>query len=629
MSTPADQPKSNSPKQPTAQKPEGAKPRAAKPAGNKPSPLEQLKAKAAAAKSDDGEPKLSGAEAVKLKSNFLRGTIAEELASDAPNFSKDNIVLLKHHGTYEQDNRDLRAEAKAEGVPGGKYFSFMVRTAVPGGKMTSEQFVEHLDLGRDLGDGSLRVTTRQGLQLHGVLKSNLKEAIARINKVQLTTLAACGDVRRNLMCSPAPYKSDPVYDKMQVLADDLALELKPATTAYNEIWLTDLETGEKTNVAQHGQNGAAKVKVKDSEPLYGKTYLPRKFKLGVGLPGDNSGDVYAQDVGFLAVCEDWDVVGYNVLVGGGFGVTPSASKTYAAVGLPMAFVPATDGNAAAIDVAKAILRVQRDFGNRSDRKTARLKYTVRNMGLDKFKKKVEEYLGSDLEGPRNVEIVDHNDSLGWHEQGDGHYFYGLFVENGRIKDTEQTELMTALREVCMALGKPIRLTPHQNVIFCDLSEDDREHLEGTLVHHGVPLTEDITTARRWSMACPALPMCGLAVTESERMLPSIMDQMEKELAALGLQEDVFTTRMTGCPNGCARPYNSDIGLVGKTKGKYTIFLGGRRQGDRLNWIFKDLVPEDEVVSTLVPVFEQFRDQRSPGEAFGDFCDRVGKEGLEA
>ncbi|WP_425395330.1 NADPH-dependent assimilatory sulfite reductase hemoprotein subunit [Aeoliella sp.] len=593
----------------------------------KPSPLDQLKKKAkpAAPSAKEEEAKPSKAEGIKLASNYLRGTIAEELVNGEPNFSGTNGMLLKHHGSYEQDNRDLRAQAKADGVPGGKYYSFMVRTAIPGGKLTSGQLLEHLNLGGELGDGTLRITTRQGLQLHGVLKGNLKQAIRRINDVQLTTLAACGDVRRNLMCSPAPYKNDPVYDKMQVLADQLAAELKPNTTAYAEIWLTDEETGEKTNVA--ASNGSKKTV--DTEPLYGKAYLPRKFKLGVGLPGDNSGDVYAQDVGLLAVCENFDIVGYDVLVGGGMGVTPSASKTYAAVALPMAFVPVSDDNTPVIDVAKAILKVQRDFGNRSDRKTARLKYTVRRWGLEKFKNKVEEYLGSDLEPPRNVEVQEYNDSLGWHEQGDGRYFYGLFVENGRVKDTDDIQLMSALREICTTMAPTIRLTPHQNVLFCDLAEEDRERIEGTLVHHNVILTEDISTSRRWSMACPALPMCGLSITESERVLPTIMDQMEKELAALGLEDEVFTTRMTGCPNGCARPYNSDIGLVGKAKGKYTIFLGGRRQGDRLNWIYKDLVPEAEVISTLVPVFRQFRDTRQPGEAFGDFCHRVGKEGLPA
>jgi len=611
---------------------------------SKPSPAELLRASkpkgaatsngaAKAEKAGAEKPqaeKLSANEAMKTESNYLRGDIAKELVDGNPNFGKVSNQLLKHHGTYEQDNRDLRKQAKADKAPGGKYFSFMVRTAMPGGRISSAQMLEELDLGENLGDGTLRITTRQGLQLHGVLKDNLKQAIRRINDVQLTTLAACGDVRRNLMCSPAPYKADPVYDQLQVLADELADQLKPQTTAYHELWLTDQETGEKTLAGGESPRG----KKEDHEPLYGKAYLPRKFKLGVALPGDNSADAYAQDVGYMAVCEDWNVVGYNVLVGGGFGVTPSAAKTFVGIAQPLCYVPVENGpnksdNTPAIEVAKAILRVQRDFGNRSDRKVARLKYLIRNWGIEKFKQKVEEYLGHDLEAPRPMEVTDYNDNLGWHEQGDGRWFYGLSVENGRVKNTDDMQMMSALREVCTVIGCPMRLTPHQNVVFCDLTEEDRERLEGILVHHNVPLTEDISTTRRWSMACPALPMCGLAVTESERFLPSVIDQLETELASLGLQDEVFTTRMTGCPNGCARPYNSDIGLVGKSKGKYTIFLGGRRQGDRLNWIYKDQVPQEELVSTLKPVFEKFRDGRQEGEAFGDYCDRVGKEGLPA
>ncbi|MGI9455086.1 MAG: NADPH-dependent assimilatory sulfite reductase hemoprotein subunit [Aeoliella sp.] len=594
--------------------------KSSKPAAT-PSPVELLRAankKKPASKKPPTTEKLSAVEGFKRDSNFLRGNIAEELVDGKPNFGKASIQLLKTHGTYEQDDRDRRKEAKAEGVPGGKYYSFMVRTAIPGGKLTSEQLLAEIDLCDELGDATLRITTRQGLQLHGVLKENLKATLRRINEVQLTTLAACGDVRRNLMCSPAPYKGDPVYNQMQALADELALALKPQTTAYHEIWLTDQETGKKTLASDNGIPQQS-----DNEPLYGATYLPRKFKLGIALPGDNSADVYAQDVGYLAVCEDWKVVGYNVLVGGGMGVTPSAAKTFVGIAQPLAYVPA-DG---AIGIAKAILKVQRDFGNRSDRKIARMKYLIRNWGLERFKQKVEEYLGHDLAPPRPMEVTDYNDALGWRDQGDGRWFYGLSIENGRVKDTSVVQLKSALREICATLAPPMRLTPHQNILFCDLTENDRERLEGILVHHGVPLTEEISTTRRWSMACPALPMCGLAVTESERYLPTVIDEMEKELARLGLADEVFTTRMTGCPNGCARPYNADIGLVGKTKGKYTIFLGGRRQGDRLNWIYKDLVPEAELVSALAPVFRQFRDERTTGESFGDFCDRMGKDRL--
>lgn len=569
---------------------------------------------------ENEEPKLSATEGVKSGSNFLRGNIAQELVDGNPNFPGDTLTLLKHHGTYEQDNRDLRAEARAAKLPGGKYFSFMVRTGIPGGQITSRQFLEHLDLCDEVGDKTLRITTRQGLQLHGVLKQNLKQAIFRINKVQLTTLAACGDVRRNLMCSPAPYKGDAVYDQIQAMSDELALKLRPKTPAYREIWLTDDETGEKVNLV--GDDGTTYPEV---EPLYGSSYMPRKFKLGVGLPGDNSADVYAQDLGLLAICENGNVVGYNVLVGGSFGTTPSAAKTFPAIALPMAYVRPEQ----VLDVAKAVMKVQRDFGNRSDRKVARMKYLIHNWGLERFKAKVEEYYGEELPEPKPVVVTDYNDTLGWHEQGDGRWFYGLAIENGRVKDTDTFQLKTALREVCREFDLPLRLTPHQNIIFCDIESHDRDRFAAHFRKYNVPMTEEISTVRRWSMACPALPMCGLAVTESERVLPSLIDTMEKDLEELGLSKEVFTTRMTGCPNGCARPYNADVGIVGKAKGKYTLFLGGRKQGDRLNWIYKDLVPEEDVVPSLRRVFAYFAQHRNEGESLGDFCHRIGQEALLA
>lgn len=557
------------------------------------------------------EEKLSAVEVFKQESNHLLSPIPEELVDGTDHFGKASIQLIKHHGTYQQDNRDTRKSK-------GKSYSFMVRSAIPGGKLTSAQMMAELDLCDEVGNTTLRITTRQGLQLHGVLKSNLKQVIRRINDVQLTTLAACGDVERNVMCSPCPYKTDPVYDQMQELADKIAKHLQPRTRAYHELWLTDDETGEK-QLAGGGSNGHT------IEPIYGPTYLPRKFKTGIGLPGDNSADIYSQDLGLLAICENWNIIGYNVLVGGGFGTTPSAKKTFAAIAQPMAFVSATQ----AVDVAEAIVKVQRDFGNRADRKVARLKYLIHNWGLDRFKQKVEEYYGAQLQSPRPVSIESHNDGMGWHAQGDGRFFYGLNVENGRIKDEGLYRLKTALRQICGTLAPPLRLTPHQGLIFCDIEANDRAKIEKILREHCVPLTEETSSARRWSMACPALPTCGLAITESERALPSMMDEFEKELKQIGLQDEVFTTRMTGCPNGCARPYNSDIGLVGKTADKYTIFLGGRVQGDRLNFVYKDLVPTAEVVPTLVAVFRHFKDARQEGESFGDFCHRQGADQLLA
>jgi sulfite reductase (ferredoxin) len=578
---------------------------------------------------ENGHPdKLSPVEVAKAASNYLRGTIAEELRDSNDFVSKASTQLLKHHGTYQQDDRERRAEARVDGPPKAKFYCFMVRTAIPGGRLTSDQLLAELDLCDEVGNTTLRITTRQGLQLHGVLKSNLKRTIQRINEVQLSTLAACGDVKRNVMCTPCPYNGDPVHEQMYELAGELVRQLNPRTRAYHQIWLTNGQTGESVDVGEVGEVGVAPADPAGLampgddpvEPIYGKTYLPRKFKIAVGLPGDNSVDVYANDIGLLAICEDWNVVGYNVLVGGSFGVTPSAKKTFPMVALPMCYIDA----ARAVDLCIAIVKVQRDFGNRADRKVARMKYLITNWGLDRFRAKVEEYFGDALEPLRPVGVHGFNDGMGWHEQGDDRWFYGLNIENGRIKDDGTMRLKTALREICTTFRPPLRLTPHQSIIFCDIDAVDRDRLENILRRHGVPLSEDYTTVRRWSMACPALPTCGLAVSESERVLPSIIDELEIELKKLGLENEVFTTRMTGCPNGCARPYNSDIGLVGKTKDKYTIFLGGRVLGDRLNFIFKDLVQTAEVVPTLVSVFRYFKAARQNGESFGEFCHRVGK-----
>jgi len=560
--------------------------------------------------------KPSAVEGFKQESQFLRGEIPEELVDENAFFGKGSIQLLKHHGSYQQDNRDERKAAREDGR--GKAYSMMLRTTIPGGKFTAAQLLAELDLCDEVGNTTLRVTTRQALQLHGILKNNLKPTIRRINEVQATTLGACGDVNRNVMCCPAPLRDDPIHDQLQQMADQLAKHFAPHTKAYHQLWLTDEATEEKQLVG--GTTDPFEV-----EPIYGAVYLPRKFKMGIALPSDNCVDVYAQDLGLLAICEGEAIVGYNVLVGGGFGVTPTAKKTFPALAKPLCYVEPDK----VIEVATAIVKVQRDFGNRSDRKVARLKYLIHNWGLEKFKAKVEEYWGQSLTEPRPLEVTGFDDHLGWHPQGDGKWFYGLNVENGRIKDEDSFQLKAALREICQSLNPPLRFTGHQNILITDLEENQKGPLEEILDRHGVPRTETISMVRRWSMACPAMPTCGLAVTESERALPAMMDQLEVVLAELGLAEEIFTTRMTGCPNGCARPYNSDIGLVGKTLGKYTILLAGRREGDRLNRIYQDLVPADEVVSTLIPLFTYFKQARKQDESFGDFCERKGFEDLRA
>lgn len=562
------------------------------------------------------EAKLSPVEGIKSESRYLRGEIASELVDGNDFFGKESIQLLKHHGTYQQDDRDQRGHKS--GGKSSKSFIFMVRTRVPGGKLTSDQLLAELDLCDELGNTTLRCTSRQGLQLHGVVKENLKAVIARINEVQLSTLAACGDVERNIMCCPAPHHFDPVHAELQALTDRLAAHLAPRSRAYHEIWLKDPETGEEELVAG-GSNGH------EIEPIYGPTYLPRKFKTAIGLPGDNCVDLYANDLGLMAICEDYHIVGYNVLVGGSMGVTPSAKKTFPAVAKRMAFVTPDQ----VVDVATEIIKVQRDYGNRADRKIARLKYLIADRGVEWFKSKVEEYYGHKLPAPHPDDVRGFDDHLGWHEQGDGGWYYGLNVENGRIHDSGELRLKAALREICKTYRPGIRLTSHQSILFTDVATGARSEIERVLHRHGVKLSHEISNVRRWSMACVAWPTCGLSITEAERALPSVIDKIEVELARLGLSSERFTIRMTGCPNGCARPYNSDIGLVGKTAGKYTVFLGGRLLGDRLNFIYKDMVPEEDVPATLLPVFVYFKQDRQPGETFGDFCHRKGVDDLLA
>lgn len=561
------------------------------------------------------DEKKSHVETVKLESNYLRGTLGEELAVDTDSFTKDSTHVLKHYGTYQQDDRDTRAERRAQGLT-GKAYSFMVRTRIPGGKLTSQQLLAQLDLADELGNTTLRITSRQGLQLHGILKTNLRETIRRINETQLSTLGACGDVNRNVMCCPAPY-TQTLYRQVQALADQLADHLAPRTPAYHELWLSDLDSGEKTLV------GGGKPE--EVEPIYGQHYLPRKFKIGIGFPFDNCVDIYTHDIGLLAVVRDDQLVGYNVLVGGGQGTTPAAAKTFPALGQRMAFVTPDR----VVDVATAIVKVQRDFGNREDRKVARLKYLVHRWGLPRFKAKVEEYYGQPLADPEPEDVTGHNDHLGWDQQGDGRWFYGLNIENGRILDNDSMQLKSALRELCTRLEPGIRLTAHQSLLLTDIQGEQRDEVEAILRRHQVKLSDQISTVRRWSMACVAWPTCGLAITDSERVLPGVIDQLELELAKLGLEDEPFTVRMTGCPNGCARPYNSDVGLVGKARGRYTVLVGGRLLGNRLNFIYRELVPLEEIVPTLVPLLTYFKQDRMAGESFGDFCHRKGLEDLTA
>ena len=560
--------------------------------------------------------KLSPVEKIKQESRFLMGTIDQELADPIDHFNNDNLQLLKFHGTYQQDDRDRRTELKKSG--GGKAYSMMLRCRIPGGRMTADQFVAHLDMCDELGNSTLKITTRQTLQLHGILKQNLRETIKRINDVELSTLAACGDVNRNIMCCPAK-RVGGIHAEMENFTDELTEALAPRTPAYHELWITDPETGEKS-LAGGGEPDARPVV---DEPLYGPTYLPRKFKCGIALPEDNCIDIYTQDLGFIAVVRDGKIIGYNVIVGGGMGRTPSAKKTFPALAQRMAFVTPDQ----AIDVAKAVIIVQRDNGNRADRKTARMKYLIADWGIDRFRSEVEKVFGENLADCTEEDVHGFDDHMGWQEQGDGKWSYGLNIENGRLYDNDQVQLKTALRKICTTFGREIRLTGHQSIIFCDIDESEKDQLIEIVQSHGIPTTEQTSTVRRWSMACVALPTCGLAITESERRLPSLIDAIEEPLAKLGLSHERFTIRMTGCPNGCARPYNADLALVGKAVGKYTLFAGGGWLGNRLAYIYKDAVKDEDVVDEMVGIFAAFKANREDQESLGDFCARVGEEHL--
>jgi len=571
--------------------------------------------------------KPSKVEAIKLASQYLKTFVQDELADGKSHFTEDAATILKFHGSYQQDDRDLRKTLKKEGKE--QAYQFMVRVRIVGGKLSADQYLACDHLSTTLGNGSLRITTRQEFQLYGVLKRDLATTIRQINETLLSTLAACGDVERNVLCCPAPIHG-PVRAGLQADALHWASHCAPRSSTYWDIWLD----GEKIETLPPAGNALVPTPGDDPvEPVYGKTYLPRKFKTAFALPEDNCTDIHANDLGFLGVVQDQRLVGYNVLVGGGLGTIPSAQKTFPFLSLPLCYIERSD----VLETGEAILKVYRDFGNRSDRKRARLKYIIHDWGIPAFRAKVEEYLGHPIQDPKPVTVQGVDDHLGWHSQGDGKLFLGIPVENGRIQDEGTYRLASGLRTFFQKYKTPGRLTCQQSILLADLDPAWRRDIESWLAEYGIATAEQISIVRRWSMACPALPTCGLAVTEAERALPSLLDQLEVELNRLGLDQERFTVRMTGCPNGCARPYNADIGLVGRSAhinadgtpgpGTYTIFLGGRTTGDRLNVEYKDYVPHDQVVAELGLVLSRYKADRLVDESFGDFCHRVGVEEL--
>jgi sulfite reductase (ferredoxin) len=559
------------------------------------------------------KPGRSAVEGIKENSRALRGSIAEELRKDGDHFGEQDKQLLKFHGTYQQEDRDARKARRGEGL--GKHYMFMVRCKVPGGRVTAEQYLALDKLADAYGNGTLRFTSRQGIQFHGVLKSHLKDTIAGINATLLTTLGACGDVERNVMCCPAPLHHDEVRAEMQATARRLALHLAPRSGAYHEIWLNGQPV---THLSQH--QGKAPPPPTE-EPIYDKVYLPRKFKTGLALPEDNCIDVYGQDLGLLAIVEDHKIIGYNMLVGGSMGMTHGNANTFPMLARPICFVPAAD----IIESAEAVVKLFRDHGNRADRKRARIKYVVHDWGVEKFRQVLAGYLGGVPAPPRPVSISGYHLHLGWHPQGDGKWFYGLSVENGRVKDVGSLRLRSGLRAIVERLQPELRLTGMQDVLLCNLDGSALPILEGMLNEYGIARPERFSPVRKYSMSCPAIPTCGLAISEAERALPGILDELEALLKQLDLERETLSVRMTGCPNGCVRPYQSDIGIVGRSGDKYVVYIGGRVYGDRMNFPLKDLVPRGEIVATLEPLLRRYKEERRPGEGFGEYCHRLGPD----
>lgn len=546
----------------------------------------------------------SKVEHIKQTSGHLRGHIVEELQQESARFSDEQVQLLKFHGTYQQEDRDLRQARKAAGEE--KAYQFMVRSRIPGGVLTAEQYLAEDELAGRYANGTLRVTTRQGIQLHGVLKGDLHATIHQINEALLSTLAACGDVNRNVMACPAPTASR-AHARVHEIAHTIAMHLAPRSQAYHEIWID----GEQVATVQ--------LPADEVEPIYGPSYLPRKFKIGVAFPGDNCIDVYTQDIGLVAHLEDEHLAGFTVLVGGGMGMTHGKAETYPHLALPLCYTTADE----VVDVVETIVTIQRDYGDRQNRKHARMKYVVAERGIVWFRAELERRLGRGVQEPRPLAWRDVEDHLGWHEQGDGRWFLGIYVENGRVRDTERQRLRTGLRAVIAEFRPGIHLTAQQNILLTDIAADQRLQLDARLAAYGISTDPACLGLRRLALACPALPTCGLALAEAERVFPAVLAQIEEELQALGLGNELVSIRMTGCPNGCARPYMGDIGIVGRSKDIYNLYIGGDQANTRLNTLYASLVHLSDLVKTLRPLLEIWRAERQAGETLGDFATRVG------
>jgi sulfite reductase (NADPH) hemoprotein beta-component len=546
---------------------------------------------------------LSRNEYIKEASDYLRGTLAEGLTDEITGaIVEDDQQLVKFHGMYLQDDRDLRAERTHKKLE--KAFAFMLRVRISGGVLTTKQWRALDWIARVYGNGTMRATTRQTIQLHGVIKSNLKATLKAINEQLLNTIAACGDVNRNVMCNPNPYQSKAHAAALQ-LARDISNHLEPHTGAYREIWLD----GERI----------AGGEPQEGEPIYGKTYLPRKFKTVVAVPPSNDVDIFAHDLGFIAILDETgDIAGWNVTVGGGMGMTHGEPDTYPRTADVMGFCATRD----VIAVAEAVVTVQRDWGDRSNRKHARLKYTIEDRGLDAFRAEVEKRASVKLRAPQSFAFTSMGDRYGWTEGDNGKAHLTLFLPNGRIQDTAgSAAMLTGLRKIAELHKGDMRLTANQNVIIANISPQERPAIEALVKRYN--LVQPISGLRRNSMACVALPTCGLALAESERYLPDLIDALDERLAAYGLSDDDIVIRMTGCPNGCARPYLAEIGLVGKGPGRYNLYLGAAFDGSRLSKLYAEDLEHEGIIAALDPMLASYAKEREPNERFGEFAIRAG------
>ena len=550
------------------------------------------------------QKKLSGVETLKVGSHGLRGRLAEELAEGGIQVSDDAYNLLKFHGSYEQFDRDTATPRKQQKLE--KEYQFMVRVRVPGGVLDAAQYLALDGIAGRYANGTLRITTRQGIQFHGILKGELKPSIAAINHGLLTTMSACGDVVRNLMSTPAP-RRDPRHARVGEDVRMLSQALLPRSRAYYQIFLDEEPVA-----------GAD-----EEETLYGATYLPRKFKIGIALPDDNSVDVLSNDLGVIAHFDGDRLEGYSIAVGGGLGMTHNNPRTFPRLATPVCFVVPED----LLRICEAVIRLQRDHGDRTDRRRARLKYVVQDRGIEWIRETLAGYFGRPLTPPRPLPALDVPDLLGWHEQGDGLFWLGLPVLSGRIQDSGDMRLRSALRAVVTRFGSDPVLTPQQNVLLSNIDAADRDAIDALLREHGVASAESLTPLARFALACPALPTCGLALTEAERVQAPMVAMFDELLARYGLSRERISLRVTGCPNGCTRSYAGDIGLVGRVPGFYAIYVGGDFNGTRLSFRLLDRVAYADLGGKFAPMLAAFALHRQGTEGFGDFCDRLGRDAL--